>query len=90
MAVPICQRFPAVTLLQPAAMKKSFVGSAERAVGRFGVRSKAAWVRVSKPRKFPVPFTLKLNPPLLNVFTVMCGSCTVVLPASVMVVAPES
>jgi hypothetical protein len=87
--VPICQPFPAVTLLQPAAMKKSFVGARNALFGDSAFAEKPPGV-VSKPRNFPVPFPLKLNPPLLDVFTVACGPCTVMLPASVMVVAPES
>lgn len=64
--MPICQQFPAVTLLQPAAMKKSFVRALNAQLGDSAFAEKPLRV-ISNPRKFPVPFTLKLSPPLLNV-----------------------
>ena len=88
-AAPICQPFPAVALLQPAAMKKSFVGTLNALFGDSAFVDNPPGV-VTKPRKFPVPFTLRLNPPLLAVFTVACAPCTLMLPVSVIVVAPES
>jgi len=89
LAVPICHPFPAVTLLQPAAMKNSFVGALNVLFGDSAFADNPPGV-VTKPRKFPVPFTLRLNPPLLEVFTVACAPCTLMLPVSVIVVAPES
>src|SRR6202167_5520137 len=89
LAVPICHPFPAVTLLQPAAMKNSFVGALNVLFGDSAFADNPPGV-VTKPRKFPVPFTLRLNPPLLEVFTVACAPCTLMLPVSVIVVAPAS
>jgi len=64
--VPICQQFPAVTLLQRAAMKKSFVRALNALLGHSAFAEKPLRV-IGKPRKFLVPFTLKLSPAMLNV-----------------------